>query len=59
MEIKEAVEILADWAICSAITNYSCESCSRYSEEDAGGPCKNGVTEEEIEEALETLVGRG
>ena len=58
MELKEAIQTLADWAICSATTHYSCENCSRYVEEDAGGPCKNPVTEEQADEALETLIGR-
>lgn len=57
MDIKNAIQTLADWAICSATTQYSCESCSRYdaNEEDT---CHNAVTEEQIEEAIETLIGR-
>lgn len=58
MELDEAIQILADWAICSAITQYSCDSCSRHAEGDTGDLCKNAVTEEQVEEALDTLIGR-
>lgn len=59
MELDEAIQILADWAICSAITHYSCESCSRHDENGKSGACLTAVTEEDVDTALQVLLGEG